>query len=269
MRKAFVLPVLALALLAGLPAQAKTVCTVFAEHPSGKVLRQEGDCATRVTPASTFKIALALIGFDSGILKSAHEPEWPYKPGYPDWQETWKQPTDPTRWMALSVVWYSQQITKALGAQKLADALKGFSYGNADLSGDPGQNNGLERAWLGSSLKISPQEQSAFLSRILSRSLKVSSAAYDGLDAIVERRDLPDGGIARGKTGFAYVRLVDGTQDKAHPFGWYVGWAQKGGRTLVFVRLNQGESEKDVPASTLARDTLLSELPQLLDRASP
>ncbi|MFX5793638.1 penicillin-binding transpeptidase domain-containing protein, partial [Acinetobacter baumannii] len=50
-------------------AHARTLCTVIADAASGNVLMQEGDCATRVTPASTFKIALSLMGFDAGILK--------------------------------------------------------------------------------------------------------------------------------------------------------------------------------------------------------
>ncbi len=61
---------------------------------------QEGDCATRVTPASTFKIAISLMGFDSGFLKDAHTPTLPYREGYVDWGGAeWLKPTDPTRWI--------------------------------------------------------------------------------------------------------------------------------------------------------------------------
>ena len=72
-----------------------------------------------------------------------------YREGDPDWGgEEWKQPTDPTRWLKYSVVWYSQRITHALGAERLTAYANAFSYGNADFSGDPGKNNGLERAWI-------------------------------------------------------------------------------------------------------------------------
>jgi beta-lactamase class D len=43
--------------------QASTVlCTVIADGTSGKVLKQEGTCDRRITAASTFKIALSLMG---------------------------------------------------------------------------------------------------------------------------------------------------------------------------------------------------------------
>jgi beta-lactamase class D len=53
--------ILALSLLAAavsLPAQGRTICTVVADARDGRVLVEEGNCRTRVTPASTFKIAL-------------------------------------------------------------------------------------------------------------------------------------------------------------------------------------------------------------------
>ena len=43
-------------------AEARTICTVLADAGSGAVVMEQGDCRTRVTPASTFKIALALAG---------------------------------------------------------------------------------------------------------------------------------------------------------------------------------------------------------------
>jgi beta-lactamase class D len=45
--------------------QAKVICTVLADA-GGKILIEEGACGQRVTPASTFKIALSLMGYDSG-----------------------------------------------------------------------------------------------------------------------------------------------------------------------------------------------------------
>ena len=65
--------------------QAKTLCTVVSDAVGGKVLLEQGDCRTRVTPASTFKMALAVMGFDAGFLNDAHSPVLPFKEGYPDW----------------------------------------------------------------------------------------------------------------------------------------------------------------------------------------
>ncbi len=161
-----------LAVAAPFAVHSKTLCTVIADAASGKLLTEQGDCRTRVTPASTFKIPLAVMGFDAGILQDAHAPTLPFRAGYADWGgDNWKQPTDPARWMQYSVVWYSRVITHQLGTQRLENYAKDFGFGNADFSGDPGQNNGLDRAWIISSLKISPLEQIAFLTRLVNRQL--------------------------------------------------------------------------------------------------
>lgn len=102
-------------------------CMLVVEADSGKVLAKEGDgCATRVSPASTFKVPLAVMGFESGILKDAHDPVWPFKKEYPSWREAWKQPVDPTYWQDQSVVWFSQELTRKLGKdnfQKYTDQI--------------------------------------------------------------------------------------------------------------------------------------------------
>ena len=79
-------------------AETRVVCTLATDAASGEVLVEEGDCAGRMAPASTFKIAIALMGFDSGILTSPDAPELPFKEGYVDWRPEWKQPTTPARW---------------------------------------------------------------------------------------------------------------------------------------------------------------------------
>jgi len=91
---------------------------------SGTILHEDGDCRTRVTPASTFKLALSLIGFDSGFLKHAHDPVLTYQQGDPDWGgKAWTRPNDPQSWLRHSVVWYSQRITRALGPDDLTRAV--------------------------------------------------------------------------------------------------------------------------------------------------
>lgn len=253
-------------LAAPMAAEARTICTILADTADDKVLSEEGDCKTQVTPASTFKIPLALMGSDAGFLKDAHAPSLPFKKGYPDWGgANWTADTDPARWMKYSVVWYSQQITKALGAETLTRYAKDFDYGNADFSGDPGKVNGLERAWIISSLKISPREQVAFLSKLVRRQLKVAPAAFDLVDALVEQRPIGDGWQAHGKTGMAYPRNADGSFNEARAYGWFVGWAVKGERTLVFARLIQDDRKEEGPAGNRAREAFLAELPGLIE----
>ena len=44
-------------------AQARIICTIVADAGSDEVFLEKGDCASRVTPASTFKVPLAVMGY--------------------------------------------------------------------------------------------------------------------------------------------------------------------------------------------------------------
>lgn len=243
-----------------LPAGAATLCTIVADAANGRILVEEGDCGTRATPASTFKLPLALMGFDSGFLADAHAPRLPFKEGYPDWGgDAWRQPTDPEHWMKHSVVWYSQRIAEHLGKERFGRYVAAIGYGNADVSGDPGKDNALERSWISSSLTISPREQVGFLSRLLNRELPVSKAAVERTIAIVENRDLPGGWRVSGKTGGAYPRNADGSFARNRGWGWYVGWARRGDTALVFARLAQDERRHRGSPGHRARDAFLAD----------
>ena len=258
-----------LLLAAGLavPAEARTICTIVADAASDAIILEQGDCKTRVTPASTFKVPLAVMGYDSGFLENAEEPVLPFMKGYPEWGgENWRQPTTPRRWLEYSVVWYSQRITEFLGYERLRDYAEAFDYGNADMTGDPGKNNSLERSWIASSLKISPREQVGFLRKLVNRELPVSAEAMDAAMEIVEGRDIADGWRAQGKTGMAYSQKPDGTRNYGRPWGWYVGWATRDDRTVVFARLMQDETKQETRVSLRARDGILAELPGILAR---
>ena len=129
----------------------------FVAKEKDLIIETNGKCDQRYAPCSTFKIALALMGFDSGILIDEMHPVWPFKKGYVDDRDAWKQDHTPQTWIKESCVWYSQVFTKRLGMKKLQEYVTKFDYGNKDLSGDKGQNNGLTQAWLSSSLQISSE----------------------------------------------------------------------------------------------------------------
>ena len=252
------------ALLGALPAHAGPSCTVIADAASGQILKEDGPCRQRVTPASTFKIAISLMGFDSGFLKDEHTPLLPFRQGYPDWLPAWRTATDPTSWIRNSVVWYSQQVTQSLGPQRFQQYVTALHYGNENVSGDPGKNNGLTRAWLSSSLQISPLEQAVFLEKLVRHELPVSARAVEMTERITLYTTLPGGWEIHGKTGSGFPRKADGSQDEAHGYGWFVGWATLGHRTIVFARLIQDDAPQKVSAGYRARDALLQELPGIL-----
>lgn len=250
-------------------AQARTICTLVADAVSQNVLVQDGDCATRVTPASTFKIAISLMGFDAGILQDEHAPTLAYRDGDVAWGgDAWRQPTDPTRWIRYSVVWYSQRVAQSLGDARFQHYTDIFDYGNRDVSGEPGKHNGTSGAWINASLQISPQEQVAFLRKVANRTLPVSANALDMTWRLTEVATLPSGWAIHGKTGTGSPGAPithAGDYDRAHAYGWFVGWATKGARTLVFARLIQDDQAHATPAGFRARDTFLTDLPSLVD----
>lgn len=239
-------------------------CTLIVEAASGAPVLQQGRCDQRATPASTFNIAVSLMGFDGGFLKDAHTPRLPFKAGYTDWNANWRQATDPTDWITNSTVWYAQQVTLQLGQARVARYLAGFDYGNQDLSGDPGRADGWQASWIGSSMQIAPDEQVAFLRRIVNRQLPVSAHAVDVTAQLLKLPFETGGWQVYGKTGTASPLLADGAADQAREYGWFVGWATKGSRTVVFARLVLDRAQTGAYAGPRVKAAFLHDLPARL-----
>jgi beta-lactamase class D len=212
-------------------------------------------CNKPASPCSTFKVALSLMGFDSEILIDENNPLWDFKPGYTDWLEVWKQAHTPKTWMERSVVWYSQVMTKQLGMPKVKDYLKKFSYGNQDMTGNPGKNDGLTNAWLNSSLKISPKEQITFLKKLKNAQLPVSKYAIDKTQEIMFVEQLPNGWNLYGKTGSGNEKNKDGSSNQDRQTGWFVGWVEKGQQTYLFALYIHDKQKFELPGGKRARES--------------
>jgi len=105
-----------------------------ADAKSGDVLQQEGDCYTRVTPASAFKIAISLMGFDAAFLQDEHSPTLPYQPDDPDWGgAAWLEPTDAVQWLQYSVPARPSLDWRTEAAMKPTDTA-GLSAGRQRMS---------------------------------------------------------------------------------------------------------------------------------------
>lgn len=241
-------------------AEERVICSLAVEIGSPTPLIQEGNCDERISAASTFKIAISLMGFDAGLFSTPDAPEWPYKEGYADWNPKWRQATTPKSWMRDSVVWFSQQATEQLGAEQFATYVDAFDYGNEDVSGDKGKGNGLTNAWLSSSLQISPTEQVGFLSRMITGVLPVSASAVAKTKELLDFGQESGGWHVYGKTGAGIPFDENGTLLKGQPFGWYVGWVENAGRQIVFARLVRFSKRPEGSPGVIARDGLLKSL---------
>lgn len=252
-----------LGMYVALGCSAAPLCTVLLDGQSAKVLKQQGECEERLSPASTFKVALSLIGYDSGYLVDEHHPALPFREGYAALDPSWKTTVDPSTWMRNSVVWYSQQLTTSLGHERLERYLIRFAYGNRDLSGNPGMNDGLTQAWLSSSLRISPLEQAVFLQKVVTRQLPVSPKAYEMTARLTALGELGDGWDLHGKTGSGYQMRPDGP-DLKRQIGWFIGWASRGEASVVFVYAIADQGVQGTRAGMRARSEFLPRLPRLL-----
>lgn len=211
----------------------------------------------RVTPCSTFKIPLSLMGFDSGILQDENNPIWLFQPGYDDFLESWKNPQTPRSWMKNSCVWFSRVLAERLEIQKFEFYLAALSYGNQDAS------EGLTNAWLSSSLKISTREQVTFIQKMLQEEHPVSHNAMHMTRLLLFIEELPNGWKLFGKTGWSgSTSKLDGKNE----LGWFIGWVEKEGDFFPFayhIRDNKINFSQRIPRvkQLLAESNVMNEKP--------
>jgi len=203
-----------------------------------KFLIQEGKgCNTPYSPNSSFKIPLAVMGFESGILLTAHHPIWkPQKPVtflkyYHDGEQS------PSSWMRWSMPWYSQILTQKMGMKKFTRYINSMNYGNMDLSGDKGKNNGLTDSWLSSSLKITPIQQIEFIDKLARDTLSFSKQSQIKTKDLIKFMEAGywNGWNLHGKTGSSDFDKVNIRE------GYFVGFAEKNGEIISYVIHTSGD----------------------------
>lgn len=173
----------------------------------------------RFSPCSTFKIFNALAGLDCGVLQGKDDLEkWDGKKN--DRVELNKDHTLQTA-MKDSVVWYFQRVASKIGEERMKNYLHAVHYGNMDMSA------GLTKFWLSDdSIKLSADEQIAFLERLDKRDLPFSEKAMDTVSEIIKVKKTAKGELS-GKTGTL-------GKDNKLVMGWFVGYVKHDNNTYVF-----------------------------------
>lgn len=216
--------------------------TAFIAKKSGDIIKTEGNCDIQNPPCSTFKVALALMGFDSKILTDKDFPKWSFKKEYESNFQNWYQPEmgikygwhgehTPATYMQNSVVWFSHQITQRLGKEKFKAYVNKLNYGNKDVSGTPGQDDGLLNSWLQTSLKISPREQVELLDKMVSGQLELSRDAQKKTMEIMVKKETNGQPIEWG--GW---KLFGKTGGGTGCDRWFIGWVEKGEERIIFAQ---------------------------------
>ncbi len=216
------------------------------------ILKNEGHCKSSFTPQSTFKVPLALMGYDSGILIDESKPVFSDE-GYVANINVCKGPHNPREWMRDSCVWYSQELTKKLGLSKFKEYVEKFNYGNKDISG------GLTTSWLSSSIKISPAEQLEFMQKLSQGDLPVSKSAIENTRKIMFVMELPGGWKLYAKSG-------NGRYKKDLQQGWYAGWMEKGDEKIVFVNHIADTKKQNSYASFRSRNEVMIKLWDIIEQ---
>jgi beta-lactamase class D len=239
------------------PAKKHPGCFVLLDLKTGERKRNDaGRCAKRMPPASTFKVPHALIALETGVVTDPSAPrKWDgRKRDVPDWNRDHSLESA----IRSSVVWFFQGTAKQIGRERMKDWLHRFGYGNEDVSGD------LTRFWLGSPLRISPEEQVDFLARLYRGELPVSERSREAVKRIlVQSPDTapermkrltgpwPSGAVVSGKTGTTHTK-EDGD------VSWLVGHVRSPRGEYVFASLVTGEHLEGPVALHAAVDELLA-----------
>ncbi len=228
----------------------------FTALESNKTLVSIGACQERHSPVSTFKIALALMGFNEGILIDTNQPKWKYKPEYQASWDAWKEDQTPSRWIQMSTVWYSQELVKKIGKTKVNQYVSQFKYGNQDMSG------GITQAWLDNSLRISPIEQTQFIEKMLQKQLKISQNAYKETKVLLYQGNLENGWKIYGKTGSGLLASAKNLKT-----GWFVGWIEKNEHQIAFAQFIEIEKKDEDWGGPKAKEIAITHLTRLAHEA--
>jgi beta-lactamase class D len=205
-------------------------CFLLYNMRTGKFLAEVGgkECRERYPACSTFKVPLAVMAFDSGVLKDERVLlKWD---GVKEAREEANRDHDARSWMRESIVWFSQRLTPHLGLKRFRKYVKGFRYGNENLSG------GIKEAWLLSpndpkkALSISAHEQLEFMKKLWTDKLPASSQAMKITRDITYIETSPNGYALHGKTGSGFY-----DPDRKQALGWFIAHLQKGDEEYLVV----------------------------------
>ena len=217
---------------------------VMSDVAAGRTVRYNPELAhTRVSPCSTFKIPNSLVGLETGVIPDASFTlRWDGKRRP---VEAWNRDHDLRSAIRDSVVWYYQELARRVGPERMQRFLHAFRYGNEDTSG------GVDRFWLGSTLRISADEQVEFLARLHRGELPNVSARSLAIVEEILVQDAPFPGVVyRGKTGSC--------NDPGGPdHGWWVGSVERDRRLVVFAALIEGEGASGRVCRPLAEKALV------------
>jgi beta-lactamase class D len=249
-------PVVFLALLGGGPARAEDetrdlgalfpgfrAAFVLRDGAAGRTVRHDPALdRERTSPCSTFKIPNSIIGLETGVIPDASF-TLPWD-GVERPIPEWNRDHDLRSAIKYSVVWYYQELARRVGPERMQNWVSDLQYGNRDTSG------GVDRFWLGSSLRISPDEEVDFLGRLDAGALPASARSIAIVKDILVQDPPGPSVVYRGKTG----SCTDA--GAAEPHGWWVGSVEREGRVYEYAALIVGPRASGMVCRPMAEKAL-------------
>ena len=172
----------------------------------------------RFVPASTFKVANALIGLSVGAVRSVDQ-VIPYTGDANPFMREWLEPMGLRGAMKVSNVPLYQELARRIGLARMREAIQRLGYGNEQI----GSN--VTTFWLRGPLAISAVEQTRFLSGLAHQRLPFPRRAQQQV-AEITQVDSGPGWSLHAKTGWQNAPGAG--------VGWWVGWVQRGERITPF-----------------------------------
>jgi beta-lactamase class D len=180
-------------------------------------------------PASTFKIPNSLIALETGAIADEREVlKWDgQKRSVPEWNKDHDMRTA----IAVSAVWFYQELVRRIGAKRMQEWIDRIGYGNRDVSG------GIDQFWLTGGLRITARQQIEFIRRLYTDELPFSARTLRIVKDILVLEKTAEY-VLRGKTGLAGAGRPG--------VGWFVGWIERGDRAWIFASNVAMKPETDI-----------------------
>lgn len=205
------------------------------------LVHNEARARQRFLPASTFKIANAVIGLEVGAIGDENEVfHWD---GHPKPRAAWERDQTLASGMRDSVVWMFQEVARRTGRARMREWLERLDYGNRDMSG------GVDLFWLQGGLRVSAMEQVDFLYKLAEGRLPASQRA----------QRLVRNALVVEKTRDHTLYAKTGTSGRAKdPVSWWVGWVERKGRPVACFAMNlaRGDATQSDDRIAIARAIL-------------
>jgi beta-lactamase class D len=178
-------------------------------------------------PASTFKIFSSLVALETAVIADENEIfKWD---GVDRGIENWNRDHNLRSAFKFSAVWFYQELARRIGPERMQSYIDKVGYGNRNING------GIDRFWLDGELRISLEQQIAFLLRLYQNQLPFSKRSLELVKEIMLIEETSEYRL-RGKTGWS------------NKVGWFVGYLEQNGSVYFFANNVEMKQAEDAPA---------------------